>query len=56
MKTEETLRRTKCSAICRTTAKEKNPSFSSHIPTRQVSGGFDFQSRRFLAHAQTYDD
>ena len=42
--------------ICRTTAKEKKPSQSRHIFTRLWNGGFDFQSRRFFAFAQTYDE
>ena len=36
--------------ICRTTAKEKKPSYSRHIFTRLFyRGGFDFQSRRFFS-------
>ena len=42
--------------FCRTTAKEKKPSYSRQFDTPIWNGGFDFQSRRFFAFAQTYDD
>jgi hypothetical protein len=41
---------------CRTTAKEKKPSQSRQFDTPICNGGFDFQSRRFFAFAQTNDD
>ena len=45
--------------VCYQTAgrrKRKKPSCSSPINTPIGSGGFDFQSRRFFAFAQTNDD
>ena len=42
--------------ICRTTAKEKKPSYSRHIRAPILNRRLNFQSRRFFVFTQTNDD